>query len=178
MACLGVQLDAALKSGMQPSDVRTNPQAEDRCVCLPAPSCAYPMDAFYNEIRIVHITAVLTSGGLFALRGVAINGFGALWPMWASFRYFSYVVDTVLLVAALTLVVITRQYPFLDAWLTAKVLLVIGYIVLGSFALKRGKSRSTRWMFFAAALAVFGFIITIARTHDPFGFFGGNYVFP
>lgn len=136
------------------------------------------MDAFYNEIRAVHIAAVLTSGGLFSLRGVAINGFGALWPMWAPFRYISYAVDTVLLVAALMLVTITRQYPFVDAWLTVKVLLVIGYIVLGSFALKRGKSRTTRWISFAAALAVFGFIITIARTHDPFGLFGGNYVFP
>lgn len=136
------------------------------------------MDSFYNEIKTIHIVAALTSGTFFALRGAAINGFGALWPLWAPVRYVSYAIDTVLLVAALMLVTITRQYPLVEAWLTVKLLAVIGYIVLGTFALKRGKSRTTRWIFFAAAMTVFGFIITIARTHDPMGLFGGNYAFP
>lgn len=136
------------------------------------------MEEYYWQIRDVHIISALASGTLFALRGLALNLFNAQWAMWAPLRYVSYTIDTVLLTAALMLMTIVRQYPFVDAWLTVKVLLVIVYIVLGSFALKRGKTRSARLGFFAAALLVFGFIYTIARAHDPLGIFSGSAVFP
>jgi uncharacterized membrane protein SirB2 len=51
-----------------------------------------------------------------------------------------------------------------------KVLLLVAYIVLGWYAF-RAKRRSSRLWSMAAALAVFGFIITIARTHEPIGIF-------
>ncbi len=129
------------------------------------------MEAYYSEIRMVHITSVLASGGLFLLRGLGINVFGASWPMWAPVRYLSYTIDTILLTAALMLMTIVKQYPFVHAWLTVKVVLLVVYIVLGSFALKRGQSRKARLGFFAAAVVVFAFIYTVARAHDPAGLF-------
>ena len=51
-----------------------------------------------------------------------------------------HVVDTLLLVSALTLVFWSDQYPFEQPWLTAKVLALIVYIALGTIALKRGKN--------------------------------------
>lgn len=131
------------------------------------------MEEFYVQIRQVHIAAALTSGGLFLLRGLGIIGFGAAWPMWAPVRYLSYTVDTVLLTAALMLMTIVHQYPFVQAWLTVKVLLIVAYIVLGSFALKRGKTGKARLGYYLAALLVFGFIYTVARAHNPFGIFAG-----
>jgi uncharacterized membrane protein SirB2 len=128
------------------------------------------MDNFHLEIRNLHIAAVAASGALFLLRGLGVNAFGASWPMRAPVRYLSYGIDTVLLAAALMLMTIVRQYPFVHAWLTVKVLLVVVYIVLGSFALKRGKTRGVRLAFFAAALLTFGFIYTVARARDPLGF--------
>ena len=136
------------------------------------------MEEYYAQIRNVHIATALASGGLFALRGFAINVLNATWPMWAPIRYASYAIDTVLLTAALMLMTIVQQFPFVDAWLTVKILLVILYIFLGSFALKRGKSRSARLGFFAAATLVFAFIYTVARAHDPLGIFSGTGVFP
>jgi uncharacterized membrane protein SirB2 len=129
------------------------------------------MEAFYLEIRNVHIGAVLASGTLFLLRGLGVNLFNASWPMWAPVRYLSYTIDTVLLTAALMLMTIVRQYPFAHHWLTVKLLLLVVYIVLGSFALKRGKTRNQRLGFFAAALLVFAFILSVARAHDPLGVF-------
>ncbi len=129
------------------------------------------MEAFYLEIRNVHVAAILLSGALFFVRAVAGNGFGAVWPMAAPARYLSYSIDTMLLTAALMLMTITRQYPFVDAWLTTKVALIVVYVVLGSFALKRGKTRSMRIVFSAAAAAVFLYIISIAITHNPLGVF-------
>lgn len=126
---------------------------------------------YYPDVRLVHIGSVLLSGALFFVRGMAVQ-LGARWPMIAPLRYLSYAIDTVLLVAALTLSVMLHQYPFVNSWLTAKVLLLAVYIVLGSLALKRGRTRTVRLIAFVAAIAVFAMIVSIARTHDPLGFLG------
>jgi uncharacterized membrane protein SirB2 len=126
------------------------------------------MIEFYPEIRWVHIAAVLTSGALFALRGIAMLA-GARWYMAAPLRYLSYTIDTVLLTAAFMLATILHQYPFVHAWLTVKVLLLIVYVVSGSYALKRGATRVVRAWTFLAALLVYGCILGVARAHDPRG---------
>jgi uncharacterized membrane protein SirB2 len=119
----------------------------------------------------VHVFAVLASGSLFFARGLAINMFGAKWPMAAPVRYASYTIDTVLLAAAILLTIIIGQYPFVQAWLTVKVLLLVVYIALGTFALKRGRTASARIVFWVAALAVFAFIASVAVAHNPLGWF-------
>ncbi|MHB1249164.1 MAG: SirB2 family protein, partial [Polaromonas sp.] len=67
---------------------------------------------------------------------------------------------------------------FVQAWLTAKVLALTVYIVLGSVALKRGKTRGVRRWAFAAALAAFVYIVAVALTRQamiPLAFLGvGN----
>ena len=126
------------------------------------------MIELYPEIKLVHISAVLASGMLFLLRGLAVQlGWSA--AMAAPVRYLSYSIDTVLLTAALMLVTLSHQYPFVHSWLTVKVLLVICYVVLGSFALKRGRTSRIRLACWISALLVYGLIISIARTHDPLG---------
>jgi len=123
---------------------------------------------FYPEIKWVHICAVIASGSFFTLRGAGVLA-GALWPMWAPLRYLTYTIDTVLLTAALMLATILHQYPFVQGWLTAKVCLLVVYIVLGTFALRRARTRRAQAWFYFAALAVFLFIVSIARAHHPLG---------
>lgn len=127
------------------------------------------MSEFYAEIRLVHIVAVLASGSLFLLRGPAIFA-GLGWAMAAPLRYLTYTIDTVLLTAALMLMSIVQQYPFADAWLTVKVLLLVVYIGLGVLAFREGRRLPLRVGCWAAALAIFAFIISVARTHHPLGF--------
>ncbi len=127
------------------------------------------MIQFYAAIKLLHIAAVGFSGGLFLLRGAAVN-LGQGWAMAAPLRYLSYAVDTVLLGAAVTLAVLLHQYPFVNSWLTAKVLLLIAYVVLGSLALKRGRTKSTRLFCWVGALGIYAMIITVALNHDPLGF--------
>lgn len=126
------------------------------------------MIELYPQIRFVHIAAVLASGGLFFLRGLALH-LGGQWAMAAPLRYLSYTIDTVLLTAALMLATILHQYPFVHGWLTVKVVLLVVYIVLGSYALKRGRTRAVRVGFWAAALVVFAFMISVARARQPLG---------
>ena len=123
---------------------------------------------FYPQIKLVHVVAVLASGGLFFVRGLALH-LGQKWPMTAPVRYLSYTIDTVLLAAALVLTAILHQYPFVRSWLTVKVVLLVVYIALGTFALKRGQTLRARVICWLAALAVYAFIISVARAHHPAG---------
>ncbi len=126
------------------------------------------MGEFYLQIKWVHIGAVIASGCLFLLRGIAVQA-GAHWAMSAPLRFLSYTVDTVLLAAAMMLVTILHQYPFVASWLTVKVCLLVVYIGLGTFALKRGRTQRARLASFIAALAVYAFIISVAIAHHPLG---------
>lgn len=128
------------------------------------------MDSYYLEIRNVHIAAVLASGTLFLLRALAFNLFRSTWPMVKPVRYVSYTVDSLLLAAALTLTTIVHQYPFVDGWLTVKVLLLIAYILLGWHAF-RTRGSATRLAYMVAAAMTYLFIISVARAHDPLGIF-------
>jgi uncharacterized membrane protein SirB2 len=123
---------------------------------------------FYLQIKWTHIAAVIASGVLFVLRGIAVQA-GARWAMAAPLRYLSYAIDTTLLIAAMMLITILHQYPFVQAWLTVKVCLLVVYIALGTFALKRGRTRRVRLVCFFAALAVYAFIISVALAHHPLG---------
>lgn len=123
---------------------------------------------FYPEIKFVHVAAVLASGAIFLLRGLAVQH-DARWPLAAPVRWLSYGVDTVLLAAAVMLLAIIPSSLYANGWLTAKLAMLVIYIVLGTLALKRGRTRGVRLASFLAALAVYGSIIAIARLHHPLG---------
>ncbi|HEY5755704.1 MAG TPA: SirB2 family protein [Steroidobacter sp.] len=128
------------------------------------------MIEFYPQIKSVHIAAVMASGLLFFLRGASLHA-GMTWAMAAPVRYLSYAIDTTLLTAALMLATMLHQYPFVHGWLTVKVVLLVVYILLGTFALKRGSTRKIRVICWLAALVVYAFIITVARARSPAGIF-------
>jgi uncharacterized membrane protein SirB2 len=125
---------------------------------------------FYPQIRLVHIVAVLTSGALFSLRGFGVL-VGAHWPMTAPLRYLSYSIDTVLLTAALMLVTMLPPTVFSNHWLTAKLALLVLYVSLGSYALKRGSTSRVRAACFAMALLTYACMFGVARKHTPWGWF-------
>ena len=125
---------------------------------------------FYPQIKALHVAAVVASGSLFLLRGLVLQaGARGRWAMAAPARYLSYSIDTVLLAAALVLVAILPTAIYANGWLTVKLLLLVFYIGLGTFALKRGRTRGTRLACFAGALAVYASMLAVARTHDPLG---------
>jgi uncharacterized membrane protein SirB2 len=54
-----------------------------------------------------------------------------------------------------------------QAWLSVKVGALLLYIVLGSIALKRGRSKPVRAAAYVAALATFAYIVGVAVTKNP-----------
>jgi uncharacterized membrane protein SirB2 len=121
---------------------------------------------FYPEVRLVHISSVIASSSLFALRG-AMTLAGSALPQHPAVRYLSYTIDTVLLTAALMLLSMLRLNPFATPWLTTKLALLLAYIALGSFALKRAPTQKVRTLCLVLALLVLLSIVAIARAKDP-----------
>ena len=126
---------------------------------------------YYPQIKLVHVMAVFSSGALFLARGLMVQTGRQVLAMSAMLRYLSYTIDTVLLVAALMLLAILPAAIYSNGWLTTKVVLLLVYIVLGSFALKRAATQRRRLGFFAAALLTYAFMLMIAWTHQPLGVF-------
>ena len=108
------------------------------------------------------------SGSLFALRGLALLG-GIGIANHRAVRISSYVIDTTLLGTAILLVLMLHQYPFVDAWLTTKVLLLVLYIALGVIASRRARTPLGRGLALLSALLTFGYMIGVAVTHHPAG---------
>ncbi|WP_222565246.1 SirB2 family protein [Novilysobacter antarcticus] len=127
------------------------------------------MIEFYPQIKSIHIAMAITSGLIFALRGAGVLA-GMRWPHWLPVRWTSYTVDTALLTAALMLLTMLPGAMFANGWLTVKLLLLVVYIVLGVFAIKRGRTRMAKAGFYVAALLTFGMVYSIARAHSPWGF--------
>ncbi len=122
----------------------------------------------YPEIKLVHVTAVIASGGIFLLRGIAVN-WGGRWGMITPIRYLSYTIDVVLLSAGLALFAILPTAVFSNGWLTFKLILIVVYIGLGTLALRRGSTANIRRSCFVAALAIYAWVYGVARMHDPLG---------
>lgn len=123
---------------------------------------------YYAQIRLVHICAVLASGGLFLLRGALVQAGRPDWALAAPPRYLSYAVDTTLLTAAMMLVTVLPSAVWSNGWLAAKLCLLPLYVVLG-WAAFRASTPARGRAFFAAALVTFGCMFAIARSHDPLG---------
>ena len=126
------------------------------------------MIEFYPQIKLAHIFLAVCSGAIFALRGAGVLA-GMRWPHRTPIRWTSYTVDTSLLTAALMLLTVLPGAMFANGWLTLKLVLVVVYVVLGSLALKRGRTPRMRAACFVAALLVFVTIIGIALAHHPLG---------
>ena len=89
--------------------------------------------------------------------------------MHAIVRYSSYAIDTILLTAALMLVAVLPAALFANHWLAVKLVLVVVYVVLGTFALRRARTEHGRRIAYVAALVLFALVVGIARHHSPYG---------
>lgn len=120
----------------------------------------------YLSLKYLHIGLAGLSGGFFLTRGAWMLGQSPLLQnRWV--RTLPHMVDTALLSSAVVLAAWSSQYPIAQAWLTAKVLALAVYIILGMVALKRGRTRRIRGVAYFAALLVFSYIVGVAMSKDP-----------
>lgn len=120
----------------------------------------------YYWIKQLHVATVVFSVAFFALRYYWMLRQSPLsraaWP-----RHLSVSNDTLLLLAGISLAILSGQYPPQSSWLSAKLIALVIYIVLGSIALKRGKTRRVRTLSGILALICAGYIVAAAIMRSP-----------
>ena len=120
----------------------------------------------YYWIKVIHVSTVVFTAGFFALRFYWMLSFPHLLTR-AWIRILSVSNDTLLLIAGITLAIKSHQYPFQASWLTAKLIALVLYIILGSLALKRAETRRARGICGILALICVGYIIAVALNRTP-----------
>lgn len=135
-----------------------------------AAACATLRGMDYLTLKTIHqACAALSFVGFFA-RGAASLA-GAAWIRGRAARTLPHVVDTALLASALGLAFTLRVEPVHAPWLAAKIGGLVAYIALGIVALRPGRGAPLRAAAWVAALAVFAWIVSVALTKQPAGYF-------
>jgi len=117
-------------------------------------------------VKDIHITCVFLTFIFFFIRGLwMIADSELLQRKWA--KWIPPFVDTALLASAIVLAITLRQYPFVNGWLTAKVVALFFYIGLGMLALTYGKTKRIRVSSWVAAQLCFIYIVAVALTRNP-----------
>ena len=122
----------------------------------------------YEALKLVHAgCAVASIAGLLARFALMLVRSPLLGSRVA--RVAPHVVDTVLLASAIALAWMAGAVPLRDDWLTAKIAGLLAYIVIGSVALRRGRTRAQRAFAGVVAIAIFAPLVSVALTMSPWG---------
>jgi len=119
----------------------------------------------YDWLHWTHAALAILSGSGFIVRGT--------WRMLDSellhlrlVRVLPHCVDSLLLVAGVTLAVWSNTSPLAHPWLLAKLVALPAYIGLGVVLMRFAQGRAARGCAFAAALACFGYMLAVAVTRQ------------
>lgn len=117
----------------------------------------------YNTLKWVHVGAAMLTIGGFMLRGYwMLIDSPKLQQSWV--RVLPHLLDTVLLLAGISLVLMLNLQVLQNPWLVMKISALIAYILLGTIALKRGKTRTIRSTALVSAILMFAYIAGVALT--------------
>jgi len=119
--------------------------------------------------KTIHVSCVVLSFSGFLLRG--------LWMMLDStmltkkwVKVVPHIVDTTLLLSAFFLVYLLDLSVLNHDWLLAKIIALIAYVLIGTVALKRGKTKKIKITALFLAMIVFLYIVSVAVTKSVIGF--------
>jgi uncharacterized membrane protein SirB2 len=120
----------------------------------------------YLALKHLHMSAIALSLLLFVLRYIwMLRDSPRLKAKWV--RVLPHIVDTVLLVSGVWLATFWYRSGAPMGWLGVKLIALLVYIVLGSIAIKRGRTRSQRVVAGLFALLVFAYIVAVALSKSP-----------
>ena len=123
----------------------------------------------YFALTYLHVATVILSIAGFIVRGI--------WMMFSSpllqkrwVKIAPHINDTILLVSAIALVMMTAQYPGPLAWINAKIVALVVYIALGFVALKPSRPMNVRIIAWCLAIIIYAYIVLVALTKNAFPF--------
>ena len=125
----------------------------------------------YLALKHLHmLCAAISIIGFIARGALKLGGSPLLQRKWL--RIAPHIVDTLLLLSAFGLVFVTHQYPFVEGWLTAKLIGLVVYIGLGLVTLRFARTQPARAIAYVLAILTFAYIAVVAVTKTPLPFIG------
>ena len=82
-----------------------------------------------------------------------------------------HIVDTVLLGSAIAMLLVMHLSPLAAPWLIAKIIALLLYIALGMVALRFGRTQRARISAWLLALITAVYMLSVAYSKNPLGFF-------
>ncbi len=119
---------------------------------------------YYLLIKHLHMSLIGLSISILVIR----SGFNLAhinWRIrWPWLKVVPHIIDSLLLLSGITLATLIKQYPFVNGWISLKLLLLLVYIGLGSYVLKIAQTRKKMVSGLVAGLMVVFWMVMIART--------------
>lgn len=114
----------------------------------------------------VHLLTIFISFAGFIIRGLwMLLDSDKLNQRWV--KIVPHINDTFLLLSGIGLVLVTKIYPWQHPWLATKLMALIVYILLGTIAIKRGKTKNQKIIAWILAMLVFVYMLLVAKYHNP-----------
>jgi uncharacterized membrane protein SirB2 len=124
----------------------------------------------YLLIKNLHVSLAILSLGGFLLRAYWMSQ-GSTMLQQRVVRVLPHIIDAAFLVSGIGLVFLLRLQLMQSPWLLAKLAALVAYIVLGTVALKRGRTFRIRLIALVFALLTFAYIIGVAISKSPASWF-------
>lgn len=119
----------------------------------------------YALLKHIHLATIVITLALFLLRGAwRLMDSPRLQQKWL--KIVPHTNDAVLLASAIGMLVVGKLNPLDHGWLMAKIIALLAYIVLGTIALKRGRTPLQRNLAFVGALTVFAYMVAVAVSKE------------
>lgn len=119
----------------------------------------------YLLLKNLHMICAAATITGFILRGYWMMSSSALLQHRIT-RVAPHVIDTLFLLSGIGMLIALSMNPLSQAWLVAKFVGLIAYILLGTIAIKRGPTMKIRLVAFVAAVSVFAYIVGVAVSHS------------
>jgi len=117
----------------------------------------------YFLIKHIHVTSAVLSIVFFLIRAVWSVTENALLQHKAV-KVLPHIIDTVLLVCG---VILAAMIGPSQPWILAKIIALVFYIGVGTLAIKRGKTPTSRAVAAIIATLIFFYIVGVALAHNP-----------
>lgn len=124
----------------------------------------------YSTLKLIHLSAAIVTISGFALRG--------FWMLTESpnlqrrlVRIAPHIIDTIFLISGIGLILSLKLQVLAHPWLMTKLFALVVYVVLGTIALKRGKTPNVRLSAFLLALGTFAYIVGVALNKSVWSWF-------
>jgi uncharacterized membrane protein SirB2 len=117
-------------------------------------------------VKQLHVSFALLTACSFCLRAYwMLNAPALLRRPWV--RRLPHVIDALLFATGLGMAWGLHISPLAHPWLAAKLGAIVVYVIIGSIALTRGRSRRARMLALVLSVLVLMYIFAVALTHDP-----------